>query len=236
MTLSTRRLDDPRTIRAMAHPTRLRLLELLFAEGPLTASQCAEHVGESPASCSFHLRQLAKYGYVEEAGGGRGRERPWKVVLESTELRESELTGEASLAAEELMQVLGARQAELHERYWRTRRRHPKAWQDAAIEMNIVAFATVAELAEFKQRIKALALEFADRHAAPGDRPPGAQPVALTVQGYPMRVPDEPPPTAPMSPPPPVTAVAQVSGEAGVPSAGSPEIRGGAGPANRAGT
>ena len=50
MGMPTRRLRDPRTIRAMAHPLRLRLLELLYAEGPLTASQCAEQVGESPAS------------------------------------------------------------------------------------------------------------------------------------------------------------------------------------------
>ena len=55
-------------------PTRVRikLLELVTLRGPLTASQCAPLVGESPSSCSFHLRQLAKYGYVEEAPGGDG--------------------------------------------------------------------------------------------------------------------------------------------------------------------
>lgn len=228
MTLPVRRLNDPRTIRAMAHPLRLRLLELLFAEGPLTASRCAEHVGESPASCSFHLRQLAKYGYVEEAGGGRGRERPWQVVLESTEVRESELTGDASLAVEELIGVLSARQAEMHERYWRTRRSYPKAWQDAAIETNIVAFATVGELAEFKARLRTLALEFADRHAAPEDRPPGAEPVALVVHGFPMRLPPEDPP--PEDPPP------AVSGDPGVLSPASPDNRPSGSPTNGADT
>jgi DNA-binding MarR family transcriptional regulator len=219
-------LNDPRTIRAMAHPLRLRLLVLLFTEGPLTASQCAEHVGESPASCSFHLRQLAKYGYVEEAGGGRGRERPWQVVLEVTQVRESELSGEASLAAEELIRVLGAKQVELHEQYWRTRRSYPKDWQDAAIESSIIAFATVEEMAEFKARLEALALEFADRHAAPDARPPGAQPVALIIQGFPMR----PPPDDPRPPASPA------SGDAGVLPAGSPDDPASGDQTNGAGT
>ena len=193
MSMPNRRLHDPRAIRAMAHPLRLRLLELLFTDGPLTASQCAEHVGESPSSCSFHLRQLAKYGYVEEAGGGRGRERPWRAVLEMAEIRESELTGEASLAADALARVLGERQAELRDAYRLARRDYPKAWQDAAVEINVATFATVEELAEFKRRVNELALEFADRHAQPADRPPGAEPVALTVHAFPMRPPEEQP-------------------------------------------
>jgi len=187
--MSSRRIQDPRTIRAMAHPLRIRLLELLFADGPLTASQCAEQVGESPASCSFHLRQLAKYGYVEEAGGGKGRERPWQVVLASQELRESELTDEAGIAADELVAILANRQVELHEQYRRSRRTHPRAWQDAAVEISAVSFATVGELAEFKSRMRDLVLEFVDRHAAPVDRPPDAEPIALTVQAFPMRHP-----------------------------------------------
>ena len=72
--------DDPLAMRALAHPVRIRLLEELTFRGPLTATQAADHVGESPSSCSFHLRTLAKYGFVEEAGGGTGRQRPWRVV------------------------------------------------------------------------------------------------------------------------------------------------------------
>ena len=66
--LPHRTLSDPRAMRALAHPPRLDLLELLFAEGPLTASECAARVGDSPASCSYHLRQLARWGFVEETG------------------------------------------------------------------------------------------------------------------------------------------------------------------------
>ena len=74
-----RELTDPRAMRAMAHPVRLALMEALNHHGQLTATEAAEHVGESPSNCSFHLRQLAKYGFVEEAEGGTGRRRPWRV-------------------------------------------------------------------------------------------------------------------------------------------------------------
>src|SRR3954467_8550651 len=71
-------LTDPRALRGYAHPTRMALMGLLRREGPHTATRAAARVGESFASCSFHLRQLAKYGLVEQAGGGRGREKPWR--------------------------------------------------------------------------------------------------------------------------------------------------------------
>lgn len=60
-------------MRALAHPVRSSLLELLIIDGPITATEAGERLGESPTTCSFHLRQLARYGFVEEAGGGPGR-------------------------------------------------------------------------------------------------------------------------------------------------------------------
>jgi DNA-binding transcriptional ArsR family regulator len=72
--------DDAKTIRALAHPVRIALLEALVDAGTLTATEAGEHVGESPANASFHLRQLAKYGFVEEAEGGTGRRRPWQLA------------------------------------------------------------------------------------------------------------------------------------------------------------
>src|SRR5216683_7080410 len=83
---SVERLTDPRALRALAHPIRMSLLGLLRTEGPLTATRAGELLGESSASCSFHLRQLAKYGLAEEAGGGRGRERPWQATAMLTDV------------------------------------------------------------------------------------------------------------------------------------------------------
>src|SRR6478609_1084108 len=69
------RITDPERIRALAHPVRIALLAHLSDVGEATATQCAEAVGESPANCSFHLRMLEKYGYIERAER-RGREKP----------------------------------------------------------------------------------------------------------------------------------------------------------------
>lgn len=72
-------LRDPRAMRALAHPVRLALMDALSLDGELTATQAPRIVGESPANCFFHFRQLAKYAFVEEAGGGAGRQRPWRL-------------------------------------------------------------------------------------------------------------------------------------------------------------
>jgi DNA-binding transcriptional ArsR family regulator len=74
-------ISDPKAIRALAHPLRLDLLQVLGASGPATAAQCGRVLGVSQASCSFHLRQLAKYGFVEDGGPGRDRrERQWRTT------------------------------------------------------------------------------------------------------------------------------------------------------------
>ena len=99
-------LTDPKAIRALAHPVRWALLEALGQAGTLTATQASEMLGESPANCAFHLRTLAKYGFVEEAGGGRGRERPWRRSYDSmswTAYQDGDT--QASQAAEALDQV-----------------------------------------------------------------------------------------------------------------------------------
>ncbi len=99
-------LTDPKAIRALAHPVRWALLEALGQAGTLTATQASEMLGESPANCAFHLRTLAKYGFVEEAGGGRGRERPWRQSYDSMSWRtRQDDDPEASQAAAALDQV-----------------------------------------------------------------------------------------------------------------------------------
>ena len=59
-------ISDPRALRALAHPARLSLLQHLVLDGPATATECAEVAGLSPSACSYHLRALARYGFVDE--------------------------------------------------------------------------------------------------------------------------------------------------------------------------
>jgi predicted transcriptional regulator len=75
-----RHLSDPRTMRAVAHPVRIALLDALTLHQPLTATEAGELIGETSTTCSFHLRMLAKYGFVEEAGQAPGRRRPWRLT------------------------------------------------------------------------------------------------------------------------------------------------------------
>ena len=74
-------LTDPRQMRALAHPLRLRLLGILRLDGPATASALAADVGESPALVSYHLRTLGRHGFVHEAPelARDGRERWWRA-------------------------------------------------------------------------------------------------------------------------------------------------------------
>jgi DNA-binding transcriptional ArsR family regulator len=78
-------VTDPRTLKALAHPLRGKLLAALRNGGPSTASRLAEQLGESSGSTSYHLRQLAAYGFVEELPDeGNGRDRWWRARHRST--------------------------------------------------------------------------------------------------------------------------------------------------------
>ncbi|MET7369796.1 winged helix-turn-helix domain-containing protein [Streptomyces sp. NPDC005566] len=82
---------DARTLRGLAHPLRIRLLNTLREFGPATASRLADRLGESSGATSYHLRQLASYGFVEDdPERGKGRERWWKAVHTGTVFERSE--------------------------------------------------------------------------------------------------------------------------------------------------
>lgn len=79
MSFDTRRLTTAAELKALAHPLRLAIAERLSVAGPMTATELADVLDESPANCSWHLRKLAEHGLVEETHDGRGRRRPWRA-------------------------------------------------------------------------------------------------------------------------------------------------------------
>ena len=81
------------------------IIEHLTVSGPLTATQLADRLDESPANCSWHLRKLAEHGFVEEAGGGTGRQRPWRVPGIGFTWDDPDASPEQRRAAEALSQV-----------------------------------------------------------------------------------------------------------------------------------
>ncbi|MFI1353399.1 ArsR/SmtB family transcription factor [Streptomyces sp. NPDC020898] len=81
---------NARSLRGLAHPLRMQLLTALRRSGPATASQLAAKLGESSGATSYHLRQLAAHGFVEDAPGhGKGRERWWKSSHEGVEFNDA---------------------------------------------------------------------------------------------------------------------------------------------------
>ena len=110
-----RKIDDAHALRALAHPLRLELLEALTLHGPLTATTAADLVGESPANCSWHLRQLAKYGLIEEVPGATGRQRPWQRTSQGMEWHETSSDPAFTEAARSLTAVFIDRELALVE-------------------------------------------------------------------------------------------------------------------------
>ena len=79
------KMTDVRMLRGIAHPMRNRILEEMSAGGPMRAADVADRLGIPANQASFHLRQLAKYGLVEDAPelARDGRDRVWRVTFES---------------------------------------------------------------------------------------------------------------------------------------------------------
>lgn len=184
--LPLRYLRDPRELRALAHPLRLRILEELFLDSPLTATQLSERVDESPANCSWHLRQLARHGYVAEAGGGAGRQRPWRAVLEQRSWGNTE-DGAPVPAAEATTQLLYQREVDEYQNYQSRRAAEPTEWYDAAFWNQSLAWLTADELRELGAEITALVLRHSDRFADRAARPAGARPIRFVAWGFPAR-------------------------------------------------
>jgi DNA-binding transcriptional ArsR family regulator len=151
-------------MRALAHPTRLALLDHLHAAGPATATECAEFVDESPSSCSYHLRALAKWGFVEEAEQRPGRERPWRATASRIEFPSD--GPEATVLRDELV----ARQQQRLRDALRREHELPAAWRRAVQTSAATLELTTSELEELGERFEALLDEFRGRSPRRGAR------------------------------------------------------------------
>ena len=75
----------PQALKALTHPTRLRLLGMLRIDGPATATSLAARLGINTGQTSYHLRQLAQAGFVvDDPERGNARDRWWRAAHQST--------------------------------------------------------------------------------------------------------------------------------------------------------
>ncbi|HEY2130307.1 MAG TPA: helix-turn-helix domain-containing protein [Streptosporangiaceae bacterium] len=201
-----RDVSDARTLRALTHPVRIALLEALSLGGAMTATQLGEQIGESPTTCSFHLRQLAKYGFVEEAGGGKGRARPWKMTSIGMNISGGHGDPETEIAAAALGRLVTDRQIARYQAWTRSSASYPWEWRKAAGSNEWVLFLTPSELRQLNDELAEVIIpRFRERFTDPSKRPPGALPVEYLLFSYPVAVPGAdaggdpeggPPPTA----------------------------------------
>ncbi|MFC5829247.1 helix-turn-helix domain-containing protein [Nonomuraea insulae] len=189
MSLGRRVLDDPAAMRAFAHPVRLALHELLLRAGATTAADAAREVGISQALASYHLRQLAKYGFVEQAEARDERERPWKVT-EALQEWADEPGADATAARGLLEQVIAERALAQLVEWQRRRQDEPDPWRALDPVGNIYLYATPDEIKAMSEAMAALLEPLMARVSAPATRPADARPVLLAQMLIPL------PPTA----------------------------------------
>lgn len=197
------RLTDPRMMRALAHPARMAIWQFLGLEGPATATECAEVAGLSPSACSYHLRTLAQYGFVEEdlASAADGRQRPWRARLLAFSFGDGEQTTPAMRDAGRLLaSSMSASAEELRDSYRDREPEYPARWREALGTSYDVVHATPEELKTLQQRLTGLFGEY--RRLSRDERPPGAGRVQVRVDLTPWFEPLAAPPSTPSATPP----------------------------------
>jgi DNA-binding transcriptional ArsR family regulator len=178
-------ITDARAMRALAHPLRVALLEAVRRDGEITATRAAELLDESPGNMSWHLQTLAKYGFVEETGKGRGRSRPWRATRESRSFDTGMAEPETAAAGEALERTILERVDTQLRQWWSRRLTYPVKWRRAAFMTDTVTYLTARELTAVMDEILAIYDRYADRKDS-DKRPPGALPVHLHAHGNPL--------------------------------------------------
>jgi DNA-binding transcriptional ArsR family regulator len=178
-------------LRALAHPARIAILQRLALDGPATATQCAEVAGLSPSACSYHLRALARYGYIEPdpAGAADGRHRPWRTRVTGIAYGDAD-SPPAVLAAERaLTEIVQQGLDEVRDRYRAREAEYPAEWRAAAGLSMDVLHVSVDELAVVRDRLAEELSRF--RRLDPAERPPGALRVQAVFDLTPWFGPEE---------------------------------------------
>ena len=154
------------------HEVRTALLELLAEVGTVTATEAAARLGYSSGLCSFHLRQLARYGRIEEVPVSRGRAKPWRLRGQG-----SEPAGFGELAR--------GLEDESYQQWLAQKERVPEQWRrDEAF--SAVVYLTPEEMASVADTVRRALARYQDREQRPTIRPEGARPVAVVTRVFPL--------------------------------------------------
>lgn len=184
----TFRVTDEQTLAALAHPLRSRLVALLRADGPATASGLAARVGESSGVTSYHLRKLAEVGLVEEdVERGNRRERWWRSAYQVTSWSPADFLGNpaAYQASVSWRREMYRWQWRLLEQWLAEESEWDKAWADAAGHSDSLLELTPASLKAMSEEIWAVVQRY--REAPPPDDAPDKARVVWLQHAVPVR-------------------------------------------------
>ncbi|MFF4208355.1 ArsR/SmtB family transcription factor [Streptomyces sp. NPDC001796] len=188
-----RRIDDMGTLKALAHPLRMKLFRALYLERVATASRLAELVDEAVSLVSYHLRKLAEHGLIEEAEpqSEDGRERWWRPASDGVSIHQEDFRDapEKVAAHSAASRLFYEQRGELYLRHLDERPHWGPEWNSAAIDSEYLPRMTAAELADLSREVDALIRKHNERaraRAAAGETE-GRENVALYVYGFPFR-------------------------------------------------
>jgi DNA-binding transcriptional ArsR family regulator len=121
-------------LRALSHPTRLKMLMKLRIEGPATATHLARQLNLNTGATSYHLRQLAEHGFIEEdAGRGDARDRWWRAIHQGTHAHlDARMGGEDAETAEAYLRTVALMYTETLMQHVGEWRHLPVPWQEAS--------------------------------------------------------------------------------------------------------
>ncbi len=182
-------VDDPRALRALAHPARQRIINELLAGRVMTATEAAELVGLSPSAVSHHLRALERYGIAERADtGGDARTRPWRSPFtelsyaptspDGVQVANAMVGGELAKLGRNIAAFVAASEAAHHERGRSTGLR-----DNVGLSVS-ETWLTDEERREVVAQIEALLRDLPQRHS--GNAPEGATRMSLVLSFVPV--------------------------------------------------
>lgn len=183
-----RRVLDAGALRALSHPLRVRIFDLLASEGPQTASTLADILGESSGATSYHLRALARHDLIREVAGERsGRERWWErpeggVVYDSRAV-EGSPAGEAALQVV-MTETMRRRNDELMEYLGRGIGKETPEWVDASSSMTSGIPMTAAQTTELVKKLEAIIDEASAKYR--GQKGEGVRRVSVRADVFPL--------------------------------------------------
>lgn len=182
------RVVDLDSLKGLAHPLRVQILDVLSTYGNFTASGLADRLGESSGATSYHLRQLERHGFLREVEGkGTGRERWWERVPGGISLSDRNLgdtpavRASSSLVLRQWERTRSQQLSEFVEHGWDEL---PDAWTDVSELSTINVRLTVDQLAEVSAAFARFAEEHIDKFR--GQNVPGSRPVQIHFNAFPV--------------------------------------------------